>query len=192
MKNLILIFVFSISYFSLFSQETSVPWSTGFYNWDSKLPEGKKFIKISHEKFVLYNNIRFYTMLPECEYLTKSDSLVILMELLGLDSTRKDSFIKEFKSEKVSIGLGMFDVDYKPEDNQKIETIMNNSRSIQEVLEKLEQIGYECGSRTLYLNGNNGKTYYTIENFYYTIKYNSYTKKNELSIMVPAEKWNTF
>ena len=80
-------------------------------------------------------------------------------------------------------------IDFDTKDLKKIENIMISSRSIREVTDKINQIGYHSSHGLGMYNKDFSNIYYTIDGFYYSIEKLN-TKESTLSIIVPVPKEN--
>ena len=195
MKTLSLIFALIVSLICLsqeesISIETSPSWQESFDNYDIKIPEGKKFVHVSHDVLALYNNLTYFTSDKESvSALVKSDSLDTLAKILNIDIKNIDKFKKELLTGKAQICLGLYMVDFDTKDLKKVESIMISSRSLRESLDKMDSMGYDSSDGLSMYNKDFSNIYYTIDGFYYSIKKINSTE-SRLSIIVPVPKEN--
>ena len=195
MKTLSLIFALTVSLICLsqeesISIETSPSWQEAHDNYDIKIPEGKKFVHVSDDVLALYNNLTYMPSDKESfSALVKSDSLDTLVKMLNIDIKNIDKFKKELLTRKVQIGHGLYTVDFDTKDLKKVENIMISSRSIREVTDKINQMGYHSSHGLGIYNKDFSTIYYTIDGFYYSIKKLNSTEST-LSIIVPVPKEN--
>ena len=195
MKTLSLIFALTVSLICLsqeesISIETSPSWQEAHDNYDIKIPEGKKFVHVSDDVLALYNNLTYMPSDKESfSALVKSDSLDTLVKMLNIDIKNIDKFKKELLTRKVQIGHGLYTVDFDTKDLKKVENIMISSRSIREVTDKINQMGYHSSHGLGMYNKDFSNIYYTIDGFYYSIKKLNSTEST-LSIIVPVPKEN--
>ena len=195
MKTLSLIFALTVSLICLsqeesISIETSPSWQEAHDNYDIKIPEGKKFVHVSDDVLALYNNLTYMPSDKESfSALVKSDSLDTLVKMLNIDIKNIDKFKKELLTRKVQIGHGLYTVDFDTKDLKKVENIMISSRSIREVTDKINQMGYHSSHGLGMYNKDFSTIYYTIDGFYYSIKKLNSTEST-LSIIVPVPKEN--
>lgn len=195
MKTLSLIFALTVSLICLsqeesISIETSPSWQEAHDNYDIQIPEGKKFIRLDDNVLSLYNNLTYSTNNKEIVAdVMKSDSLDTLIKMLNINPINITKFKKELLTLKVQIGHGLYTTDFDTKDLKKVESIMISARSIGEVTDKMNQMGYDSSHGLGMYNKEFSNIYYTIDGFYYSIvKLNS--TKSTLSIIVPVPKEN--
>ena len=195
MKTLSLIFALTVSLICLSQDEsilieTSPSWKEAFDNYDIKIPDGKKFVRIDPKVLSLYNNLTYYTNDKEIvQDLIKSDSLDTLIKILNIDQKNISKFKKELLTTKVQIGHGLYVIYFDTKDLKKVESIMSSSRSLRESLNRMDEMGYDSGDGLDMYNKDFSNIYYTINGFYYSIRKLNSTEST-LSIMVPVPKEN--
>ncbi len=195
MKTLSLIFALTFSLICLSQEEsitfeTSPSWKDAFDNYDIKIPDGKKFVRINSNVLSLYNNLTYCTNDKEIvQDLIKSDSLDTLIKILNIDSKNISKFKKELLTTKVQIGHGLYVIYFDTKDLKKVESIMVSSRSLRESLDKMDEMGYDSSDGLDMYNKDFSNIYYTIDGFYYSIRKLNSTEST-LLIMVPVPKEN--